>query len=112
MQRRSLLVWAFVFLAACQRSEPEIGRGLPSEYAAATEAFDRRIKQRFPPGTNEKSLVRALEVQGFTVIKHGGWSEANFSKNYLLFETIWSVRWKESDSSVREIEGLLYGRGF
>jgi hypothetical protein len=110
MQRRYLLGLP-VLLAACQASEPEIGRALPSEYAAANQEFDRRVKLRYPEGTIENSVVEDLKRQGFVVKSHAGWKEANFTKNYFVIENVWSVRWKASDSRVQEITGLRFGRG-
>lgn len=100
-----------ILLAACQASEPDIGRALPSEYAAANEAFDRRVKQRYPAGTNEKRVFEELKKQGFFVKIHAGWKEANFTKSYLVIENVWSVRWTASGSRMQEITGLRFGRG-
>ena len=112
MQWRFLFAGPLALLAACQSSVPEIGRELPTDQAEANEAFDQRIKRRFPVGTDERRLVQELNRQGFKlVVKQSGWREAKFTTNYLVVEMIWSVRWRASNSIVREIWGVHFGHG-
>lgn len=45
---------------------PEIGRDLPPVVREAEQAFDRRVRKRFPPGTPMTEVERALARQGFS----------------------------------------------
>src|ERR1700730_11500126 len=51
-------------LSACTDSPPAIGSHLPGTFAVASDAFDQRVKARFPAGSNEAAfraeLARAL----------------------------------------------------
>lgn len=98
-------------LSGCGSAKPEIGRGLPSDYAEAEPLFNQRVKDRFPPGTDEKRLMDDLQEQGFEVLpRPGGISDATFKSGWIV-QTIWSVRWRAKDNRVIETWGVHGGRG-
>lgn len=111
LMRCVLLSLLVGMLSGCGASEPEIGRGLPSRYAEAEPLFDQRVKDRFPPGTDEKRLVGELKKQGFEVLPtHGDVNDATFKRGWIV-QTLWSVRWRAKDNRVTEIWGVHGGRG-
>ncbi len=64
----------FVFVWPLVRGVPEIARGIPIGYEAPYPPFTQRLQQRFPIGSDEEKLVRALRKQGFETVtrsKHG-----------------------------------------
>ena len=108
MQWQLLFAIPLALLAAC-KPVPEIGRNLPSNYAQANAVFDKRVRTRFPVGTDETRLSEELNRQGFDLLPHhldDGVRDATFIKSEGPFETIWSVRWRVSNSKVSEIWGV------
>ena len=99
-------------LAACgagSKATPEIGRDLPAEYADGTRVFDQRVKQRFPLGSSEQAMVEELERQGFRrSAAFSGVEDATFTRDELITETLWSVRWRAQAGRITEIWGV-YG---
>ncbi len=108
-------------LTACEGSAgqvPPIGADLPEKVDQAQPAFDQRVKQRFPLGSEAAAMISALKQQGFEGPE--SW-EPDFEqpspgehirsmdfRSGSLFSTLWSVRWRENRGKITEIWGV-YG---
>jgi hypothetical protein len=89
------------------RRTPEIGKKLPPKYREAAPLFDARVKERFPAGTSEDEVVRALEREGFARSAcFDGVESLTFTRNELVMKTIWSVRWRATNGRIDEIWGV------
>jgi len=112
MRRSGSLLAALLSLLRLRPLAPDIGKGLPPDYAEGTKAFDARVKARFPPGTSEEALRAELKRQGFERLPDhpdpDGLRCATFCRNELIFKTLWSVRWRANGGRVGEIFGV-YG---
>jgi hypothetical protein len=66
-------------LLACTDSPPAIGSHLPGSFAVASDAFDQRIKTRFPVGSDEAALRTELVRERFVITrdKDSRWSGAD-----------------------------------
>lgn len=60
-----LSAFATLSLTACAELAPLIGRGLPPALAEARPAFDQRVKERFPIGSDEAAMRAELRREGF-----------------------------------------------
>jgi len=110
---RPLLVSAFfamasVFdLSACADSPPAIGSHLPGTFAVASDAFDQRVKARFPVGSGEAALRTELEREGFVTTRDKD-SPLNFSARFHANELVcvadWAVRWSGEEGKIANIE--------
>jgi hypothetical protein len=56
-RKMGLAVFSVLLISACSDSTPPIGRGLPKSFGP-TPDFDRRIKERFPVGSDAESSHR------------------------------------------------------
>ncbi len=108
-------------LTACEGSigqVPAIGADLPVKVDQAQAAFDLRVKQRFPVGSDASAMVSALKVQGFDGPASWEPDSAQPSpeehvrsmdfRSGSVFSTLWSVRWREKGGKITEIWGV-YG---
>jgi hypothetical protein len=106
-------------LTACEGAVvgvPPIGADLPKRVDQAQPAFDQRVKQRFPVGSEAAAMVSALEEQGFE--GQESWTpdfEQPSPEEHIrsmdfrsgsLFITLWSVRWREKGGKITEIWGV------
>lgn len=88
---------------------PEIGRDLPATYAEGEVVFNQRIRQRFPLGSSEASMVSELQRQGFRRLPaYGDFEDMTFTRSEVVTETLWSVRWRARETRITEIWGI-YG---
>jgi hypothetical protein len=92
-------------------SVPELLQGLGDAQAqGAQEAFQDRLRERFPPGSPEAALVRALQEQGFR-IDHGR-KEAAFDRAADFEDHCrrgGSARWStNAEGRIAEISGGYY----
>lgn len=109
--RLMAISWWFIVSGCSAATDPlpELAQGLSGAYAEGERAFDRRLKQRFPPGTSERELTDALERQGFRRLPPvDGVEDATFFRDRFPFRTIWSVRWRTDRGRVIAIWGV-YG---
>ena len=65
MRRTTMLSLFCAFAAsACSNAPPSLGRGLPRTFVP-TPDFDKRIKERFPVGSEESKLLSELRGERF-----------------------------------------------
>ncbi|WP_428028246.1 hypothetical protein [Altererythrobacter sp.] len=106
---------ASLALAACgvlgkgQKPIPEIGKGLPQTAIEGHDAFDARVKSRFPAGSEVDPMVRTLQDQGFELSGPGNdkFKSLNYRNGGFPVHTLWSVRWRENDGRITEVWGVF-----
>jgi hypothetical protein len=107
----SIIVPVTWCLAACAASPPPIGAHLPGVFREASDAFDQRVKARFPIGSDERALRQELAKQKF-VISRKPESPFSFSARYTANELVcradWDIRWSIFGGKIESI-GAGYG---
>jgi len=88
-----------------------MARDLPSRYAEGERAFDARVKDHFPIGSEEAKLIVEVERQGFSLVTNEHGSFATFSDNKFLVQSVWHIGWKANDGRIEDIWGIYGGRG-
>jgi hypothetical protein len=95
-------------LSACVGSPPAMGSHLPGSFSVASDAFDQRVKTRFPVGSDERALRAALAGEKF-VISRDRDSPFSFSANYHANELVcaadWVIRWSVFEGMIAAIGG-------
>jgi hypothetical protein len=93
-------------LSACTDSPPAIGSHLPGTFAVASDAFDQRVKARFPVGSNEAALRAELARERFVIAQDQD-SALTFSARYHASELVcgadWVIRWSGVDGKIVSI---------
>jgi hypothetical protein len=96
-------------LSACANSPPAIGSHLPGTFAVASDVFDRRIKSRFPVGSDETALRAELEREGFMITPDKDSLldfVARYHANELICGADWVIRWSGSNGKIVNIEAI------
>ncbi len=112
-RRMALPVLFILVVSACSYTTPPLGRGLPRDFVP-TPDFDRRVKERFPVGSDESKLIAELHDEQFatTEIKDPS-SPYRLSALYvaqgIACRESWRVRWKAEQGRIVEIEGWYSG---
>jgi hypothetical protein len=99
-----------LLLTACSKSPPPIGSGLPKDFSAAATAFDERVRQRFPVGSEEEKLVAELRNQQFSIqeISDKGSRykrSAGYEVGDLACKETWTILWVPLQGKVADIKG-------
>jgi hypothetical protein len=110
----TLAVFWALLLSACANPTPLIGRGLPKTFGP-TPDFDRRIKQRFFIGSDERNLLAELRTERFTIREtHDPSSRYRFSAVYESHELVcresWTIQWTAGQGRIVDIEGRYSGQ--
>jgi hypothetical protein len=97
-----------LILPACADSPPAIGSHLPGTFSVAADAFDQRVKARFPIGSDEAALRTEMMQQRFVIARDKD-SPFSFSAGYVANELIcradWVIRWSVFEGKVAAIGG-------
>ena len=97
-----------VLLSACADSPPAIGSHLPGSFSEASDAFDARVKARFPVGSDETALRAELAREKFVVSTDKD-SASDFAARYHADELVcgasWVIRWSVAEAKVAAIGG-------
>lgn len=111
--RLSMLTSALgaLLLAACSGSEPPIGRGLPMTFGYKP-AFEQRLRERFPVGSDESRLIAELRSEKFTLGEIQ--DPSSRYRNSALYEAShgfackgeWQIYWTASKGIINEIGGM------
>jgi len=96
--------------SACADSPPPIGRGLPAAFADARPVFDKRVKERFPIGSEEEKLLAELHREAFTIAEAGNPSSryrfsATYEAHQLVCNLSWTISWNAERSRITDIAG-------
>ncbi len=82
---------------------PPLVRGLPKGPVAALAAFQARVGDGFPPGTDSSALRAALQEQTFTLDPAA--NRASYVQPGLLCDTVWGVNWDEAGGKITSLSG-------
>jgi hypothetical protein len=111
MQRQIVVAVLTTFcVAACANAPPPIARNLPSVFAAAQPVFNQRVKERFPVGSHEQTLLAELRREGFTlspknVAPTPSKSEAVYTVHRVACRRDWRILWSANDGKITAISG-------
>ena len=97
-------------LVGCSDKEPPIGHGLPMTYGF-TPAFEQRLRERFPVGSDEARLIAELHSENFSLGKlapPGNYrSSALYEASHGPFcKGEWQIYWTAAQGIISEIGGL------
>ena len=95
-------------LAACTVSPPPLGSHLPGAFNEASDAFDRRVQQRFAIGSDERELRGALANERFTITRDPMYPfafSARFTANEWVCRADWYIRWSVFAGNIATISG-------
>lgn len=104
-----------MLLSACSNSEPPIGRGLPKTFGY-TPAFEQRLRERFPVGSEERRLIAELRSENFTLGQIQDPSSpyrnsAQYEASRGLFcKHEWQIYWTAPKGTITEIGGMTRER--
>jgi hypothetical protein len=105
--RRTILLAILIVpaLAACGTAPPRLAAGLQgSNKLGDYPEWDQRVRERFPPGTDEQKLVTELRRQHF-VFNPTQAGRASFRSSDLACTQTWGVKWAARDGLITEIAG-------
>jgi hypothetical protein len=106
--QRILAILITLILSACADSPPAIGSHLPGSFSVTSDAFDQRLKARFPVGSDEAALREAMMQQRFVITRDTD-SPFSFSAKYVANELVcradWVIRWSVFEGKVAAIGG-------
>jgi hypothetical protein len=104
------LVVTALLLAACVESRPKIGIGLPSTYPGVSSAFDKRIKEQFPVGSDETLMLNELRKENFQIylkdtLPSRYTSRARFTERQIVCDSTWDIQWSAESGRITAIVG-------
>jgi hypothetical protein len=114
MRRRMMLAASCAFaVSACSNAPPSLGRGLPRAFVP-TPDFDKRIKERFPVGSEESKLLSELRGERFATTETQDPSTPyRFSALYvaqrIACRESWRIQWNAEQGRIVGIEGWYSG---
>lgn len=113
MARAILLAIWVVSACACASPVPPLARGLPTGLRPTSD-FDRRIKERFPVGSDASILSAELGRERFSIRPATSLDGAyQFSGYYRRHELpcreTWSVLWSVQSGTISAVEGRYTG---
>ena|SRR5689334_17875802 len=93
-------------LAGCVNTpEPKLAKGLRgSTTLQPYPEWDQRVRQRFPIGSDESSLLTELHHDNF-VLDPRGPGRANYTQYGFPCRQDWGVKWTAQDGHITEIAG-------
>jgi hypothetical protein len=95
-------------LAGCSVSPPRIGEDLHGPIAAIQSEFDRRVKTRFPVGSDETLLRHELERERFVIMRDQD-APFSFSARYtsggIACRVDWVIRWSIYAEKIADAAG-------
>ena len=98
-------------LAGCSKVEPPIGRGLPATFGF-TPAFEQKLRERFPVGSDEGRLIAELRSEKFVLGEvhdpPGRYrSSARYEASHGPFcKGEWQIYWTAPHGIITEIGGM------
>ena len=109
LQMTLAVLWVLL-LPACSASTPPLGRGLPKTFAPMAPDFDKRIKQRFPAGSDEEQLLAELRSERFKIREIDDPSSryrhsALYEHPGVACKESWTIQWTDDHAKITSIEG-------
>ena len=101
--RRTILLAILVIpaLQGCGTSPPPVARGLGHVGSEPYAAWDQRVRERFPLGSDEKALLTELRRQHFVI----NGTRASFRSNDFVCAQSWGIRWSAADNRITDVVG-------
>jgi len=93
---------AISLLTGCSAQPPDIGRGVSSNYA-----FNERVRQRFPVGSDERMLVAELLREQFRIEPAPSKRDnfvAHLEAEGLPCKRTWTLLWSTDQRKISDIE--------
>jgi hypothetical protein len=96
------------FLTACAAWPPPIARNLPA--GDRSTSFDKRVKERFPVGSDEEKMLAELRHEAFTIARITTDSPryqfaATYEAHDLRCKLHWTVYWSTESAKITSIAG-------
>ena len=98
----ALIGMVIPLLSGCSARPPDIGRDASSNYA-----FNERVQQRFPVGSDESVLVTELRRQRFRIAPDPSKRDsfvARFEAEGLPCKETWTLLWSTDQRKISDIE--------
>lgn len=113
MRQGLTIALAGLLLTACSRSPPPIAAGIPVSIGPTSD-FDNRVKQRFPSGFAEATLMVELRNQRFAISETHDANgrlvkSALYEDQYFPCNENWTVQWTAERGKIEEITGIYSG---
>jgi len=110
MRLQLALTLALILVAGCSHSAPPIAHGLPTTFGKLTGAFDARMHERFPVGSDEELLIAELKREQFKFSGEVSGSEehklsAVYEAQDLACKQLWAVYWTANQRKITGISG-------
>lgn len=97
------LAWAGLFASEMLAdTRPADYRDLPTEGRAS--AFQRRMVERFPPGTPEATLIAHLSQQGFQLVETDRELSATYFAGSIVCSEYFGVDWTAANGLIETVE--------
>lgn len=89
---------------------PPIGQGIPKTFAPNSPEFDKRVKDRFPVGSDERNLIAELESEKFTIETNSDESNlyrhsAKFNSHDVACGESWVIEWNANGGKISDVGG-------
>ena len=102
-----------LLLSACASPTPPIAQGLPKAFGPTSD-FDARIRQRFPIGSSEITLIVELRTEKFTITQIHDPSDqylrsAYYESRVFPCKESWTIRWVADQGKITAIQGRNSG---
>jgi hypothetical protein len=101
-------LFSLLTLAGCGTARPRIGEGLHGPVRAVQAEFDRRVRTRFPPGSDEAAVHNELVREKFVITRDKD-SPFSFSARYMSSNIAcredWTIRWSVYAGKIADIGG-------
>jgi hypothetical protein len=103
---RALTLAVLLALSGCDEDPPAIGAGLPTNFADARAAFDHRVQERFPIGSDESALRAELMREKFhiAVAEQPQQFVAHRSAEHFPCRLSWTILWSSVDGKIAAIK--------
>jgi hypothetical protein len=95
-----------LLLAGCATAPPPIADGIHGLFSEMPEKFDRRVRERFPVGSDEARLHQELLRERFVITRNEGDPfrySANFASSDMACRIDWTIRWSQYAGKIAEI---------
>ena len=93
-------------LSACGTPPPRLAEGLRANNRSAPDpAWDQRLRERFPVGSEESSMLKELRKQRFKVSA----VSAYYTSADLVCSQTWTIAWHAENGRITDISGVHNG---
>jgi hypothetical protein len=103
-------ILSLLSILGCTDTAPKLGRDLPRSWSDQTPYFDERVKERFPIGSSESTMISELRSERFSVRDAAGLDGSyNFAAVYeqagIPCREAWTVLWSANGGVISQIHG-------